>query len=223
MCTVDQVVRRGGDVIHRRVEGKLKRSEVLVSYLDGPAKSGALFARLFAEEAKIYVDNIVEKGQLAEAIADRKGVQALVFVDDFVGTGKSAATHLRELDEAIGEAVIEKKLKVVFAAVVAYMDGWKHLESLANELTMSVDMHAIEVIDERSRVFDEGSNSFRDDKERQLAEHLARRFGMNLQPRCPMGFGDLQLAVVFERGCPNNSLPVLWSAARSWVPLFPRH
>jgi len=222
MRDVDRVVRRGGDVIERRVAGKLKRSEVLVSYLDSPAKSGAHFARLYAEEARIYIDNIVEKGVLAEAVS-RGEVQALVFVDDFVGTGESAATCLRELDEAIGQTVIDRKLKVVFAAVVAYKSGWTRLEGLASDLTMDVDMHAVELLGDEACVFGKESGAFRDDQERQLAEHLSRYFGTKLEKRCPMGYGDQQLTVLFERGCPNNSLPVLWSAAESWVPLFPRH
>jgi hypothetical protein len=40
--------------------------------------------------------------------------------------------------------------------------------------------------------------------------------------RSPLGFGDCQALVVFETGCPNNSVPILWKQTGEWQPLFPR-
>jgi len=40
----------------------------------------------------------------------------------------------------------------------------------------------------------------------------------------PQGYGGTELAVVFERGCPNNSVPMLWGEATTpkWMALFRR-
>ena len=66
MRDIDEIVKRG--MIHKIKKGKLKRSDILVSYLDKPAKSGAHFARIYADEASIYVENVVAKNDLLETI-----------------------------------------------------------------------------------------------------------------------------------------------------------
>jgi len=57
-------------------------------------------------------------------------VRALVFVDDFVGTGHQAAERLRELDALLGDIIIAREIRVVFAAVVGYRDGCRFLEEI---------------------------------------------------------------------------------------------
>jgi len=222
MDEVHNIVRRG--LVHRRERGKLRRSDILVSYLDGPAKSGAEFARLYADEASIYVDNVVERGQLREILLTRTDIQALVFVDDFVGTGQSASEYLTALDTELADIVLERKIKVVFAAVVAYIDGWRCVEEITKELHIPVEPHACELLDETAKCLGERSSTFSDPSKREYAKKIALRHGKILEKRCPLGYGDLELAVVFERGCPNNSLPILWSesASHGFAPLFKR-
>jgi len=41
----------------------------------------------------------VERGKLATVVAEKVGLQALVFVDDFVGTGNSACEYFKKLAE----------------------------------------------------------------------------------------------------------------------------
>jgi uncharacterized protein len=79
----------GRGLVERRVLRQMKRDDIVVSYLDGPGKSGAHLARLYVDENGIYKDNMVELGQLEQALS-KANIQALVFVDDFVGTGESA-------------------------------------------------------------------------------------------------------------------------------------
>lgn len=74
-------------------------------------------------------------------------------------------------------------------------------------------------------MFGEYSKVFESDHDRGRALAIVRKYGLQLEKRCPLGFGELQLCVVFERGCPNNSLPVLWSEStkHKWKALFRRH
>src|SRR5262249_28302653 len=90
MTEAHGIVSRG--LVERRSHRQVKRSDILVSYLDGPGKSGAHLARLYVDENGIYKDNLVELGQLRHALSC-DGIQAVVFVDDFVGTGDSACSY----------------------------------------------------------------------------------------------------------------------------------
>ena len=222
MKEIHDVVKR--KTVHRIEPGKLKRSDILVGYLDNPAKSGAHLARLYADEASILVGNVVEKGKLAEVLNEREDIQALLFLDDFVGTGKSARAYLKEVHAMIAEIVSKREISVFFAAVVAYIDGRKDIEELCESLAPPIHTHVCEILDETARCFSEVSHIFPDTHERESAKAIALTYGKQLEKNCPLGFGELELAIVFERGCPNNSLPILWSesTAHKWIPLFKR-
>jgi hypothetical protein len=220
MAEAHNIAQRG---LARHLEHrKVKRSDILVSYLDNPSKSGARFARLYADEAEVYVDNIVEKGQLVEAL-QRDGIQALVFIDDFACTGNSVTEYLRELDDQLAEIVLERQIKVVFVAVVAFKQGWQHIEQFVNALEMPVIPHVCELIDDKAQCFSEKSDCFPDDDQREFAKRIATQYGRSLEKKWPLGYGDFGLVVVFERSCPNNSLPILWKETTTWMPLFKRH
>jgi len=222
MTEVDGIVRR--DIVWKVDKGKFKRSDILVSYMDGPAKSGAHFARLYADEAKIYVESVVEKGKISEALQNNKEVQAVVFVDDFVGTGQSASEYLSDLSLKIRESTENRKLKLYFIVVVAYIRGWRNLEKALEGFGLPIEAHACEILNEEAKCFGEKSAAFPDPNEREYAKKVALTYGKEIVRKNPLGYGDLELAVVFERGCPNNSLPILWSESvrPQWTPLFKR-
>ncbi|MDD3473369.1 MAG: AAA family ATPase [Syntrophaceae bacterium] len=222
MKEVDGIVRR--NVIQKVENRRFKRSDILISYMDGPAKSGAHFARLYADEAKIYVENVVEKGKLDEVLKANDNLKGIVFVDDFVGTGQSASEYLTGLQSIIKEATVNRGLKVFFIVVIAYSEGWKNLEKSFEQIGLPIETHACEILDEKAMCFGGKSSVFPDPAEREFAKKVAVTYGKQIVRKNPLGYGDLQLAVVFERGCPNNSLPILWSESVTpkWMPLFKR-
>jgi len=221
MTEVHGIVRR--DLSRVIDTSQRKRSDILVSYLDGPAKSGAHFARLYVDEAKILVDNVVERSKLLETLNTRTDIRAVLFIDDFVGTGHQASGNLKEIDAVIGPLIVQRGIKVVFAAVVAFIQGWRYLERIIDELSMPIQLHACEILDETSQCFGDNSEAFADEVQKEFARNLAYTTGKILERDCPLGYGGLELAVVFERGCPNDSLPILWSESGKWIPLFKRH
>lgn len=222
MKEIDGIVKRS--FIQKVEKAKFKRSDIIVSYIDGPAKSGAEFARLYADEAKIYVDNVIEKGKIFEEVENRKDIQAIVFIDDFVGTGQSALEYLTNLKTVLQNIIEKRELKIFFIAMVAYYNGWKKLENEIPGIGIPIETHACEILDESSRCFGEKSSIFSDQNEREEAKKIAIAYGRPIVKKNPLGYGDLEIAVVFERGCPNNSLPILWSESINpqWTPLFKR-
>lgn len=223
MSEVDSIVRRG--LKHRIEEGRAKRSDILVSYLDGVSKSGARFARIFADEASIYVDNIIEKGKLLHRISNDHSIKALVFIDDFVGTGNSLAAYLEQMDLELSKLLIEKGIKVVCVAVVACQEGVKAIQERIPHLNVPIDFHYLELLNEQDKAFSESSRVFPEPQERDLARRLALQHGKLLEKDHPLGYGDLEALVVFEQNCPNNNLPILYkdSIQHKWTAIFKRH
>jgi len=68
----------------RSLGERRKRSDIFVSYIDGPAKSGAHCAKLYADENEIYFGNVIEYGRIGKVLSEEQNVQALVFIDDLL-------------------------------------------------------------------------------------------------------------------------------------------
>jgi len=223
LAEANDVVTRG--LIRYLETRKFKRSDILVSYLDSPAKSGSQFARLYADEAEIYVDNVIAKEKLLDTIREKSDIKAIVFVDDFVGTGEQSASYLSELMIKLLPVVRQRNIKVVFIPIVAYIEGLRKIEALIQKQNLPVILHACVTLDESSKCFGDNSIYFEDSIQREYAMRLAERIGKKLEKDCPLGYGNLQLALTFEHSCPNDSLPILWSESSTpkWIPLFKRN
>src|SRR5262249_37883974 len=137
------------------------RSDILVSYLeDSPAKSGSYYAKRYSDENEIYYENIVVRSDLAKRLEGQHGFQALVFVDDFVGTGESAAAYFAKLADECGEMIRGCGLRVFFVAVAGFQDAKAGLESRLEQLRLPVKVHLCDPLDETARCFNDRSAAF---------------------------------------------------------------
>lgn len=194
----------------------------IVSYLGSPGKSGTAYARLYAQENRILTaTNVVAPEHLPEQISRTSEPQALIFVDDFVGTGNGAADALAELVET-QPFLRELSAPIYFFALCGFESGIHRIAQAVEELGLEIQIAACDLMTEADRVFSEHSVVFPDPAERSLAELLLTEKGRDLESHYPLGYGDMQALVVFEYSCPNNSLPVLWQKTAEWRPLFPR-
>jgi hypothetical protein len=235
----DGVVRAHFRTIHGAIEAALtaqgiavlpmstkqKRTEFRVCYLGLPGKSGAQLARMYADENRISADRIAE---LSDAQADTlrsSGVRVLVVVDDFIGTGNTIATQLTSLSQRTREALKDQGIHLFVAAAVGFPDGITRVESEARRAGLDVTVHVGETVDEADLPFSATSRLFPDRAERERARDLVTEIGAALVSKNPLGFGDCGGLIVFERQCPNNTLPILWkeSTRRPWKPLFARN
>jgi hypothetical protein len=191
-----------------------------VSYLEGVAKSGYQYARLYSEENKIIARNVVEPSKLASAFQGT--VKAVLWVDDFIGTG---STIVKQFEEHRDDLVaLQKQYDVrYFVGVIA---GLQESQAKASEaldgLGLRIELRVCEPLSNRDQCFSPESGVFEDDEERLRAKRIAEDFGRRIVAKHPLGFGDCGTCVVFERSCPNNNLPVLWGNSNGWAPLFPR-
>ncbi len=209
--------------LRQRIEKRQrKRKDILVSYPGGEGKSGATYARLYADENDIWYDNVVNLNTLVKRLEEDKEIQAIVFVDDFVGTGQSASSFLDELNARVDET-LRPLPKLMLVAIAGFKDAASRIESHAERLGFDLEVLVCDPLDASCSVFGDKSEAFADSTERTAAAKIAERAGRILEKKWPLGFGDCQATVVFDSSCPNNSLPVLWKEASGWLALFPRN
>ena len=221
-------VREAHGIVNRHLvqvieERRRKRSDILVSYLDGPGKSGSRYAKLYADENGIYADNVVERSQIGARLQkSSEHIRGLVFVDDLIGSGRSAAGNFEDLmnDEAFVQAC--NQVRLFFIAICGLESGRAALNQTLATLALEVEVHICDPLDDQDRLFTEKSRVFPDQPEREMAAARCRELGARLEKKHPLGYGDAQLAIIFEDTAPNNSLPILWKKQKGWLALFPR-
>ncbi len=217
------IVVRG--LVRRLETGKLKRDDILVSYLDNPGKSGAHYAKLYAEENAIYRGeggNVIERGKLGQALKQKQGLQALVFIDDFIGTGRSASEYFTMLAEEYGDLLRNCGLRLFFIALCGFEEGRSKIEGVLEELALDVNVRICDPLDDKARCFSDTSRIFPNPLDREIAKKIVYEKGLLLVRKAPLGFGECEATIVFEDSCPNNTLPILWAESKDWTPLFKR-
>lgn len=214
------IVRRG--LRHRMEAGKLKRDEIVVSYLGGVGKSGARYARLYADENGIYAGCVTEASELLAAIS-AESAQALVLVDDMLGSGDQAREFLTRLDAQVGAVIRRRNLKLVLVVLAGFDEAQMRVEQLAHDLELPLDVHVCDPLGDSARCFSEQSTAFEDEAAREEARGIAESYGRRLQRKSPLGYKDVQATIVFDESCPNGTLPILWDVKNGWRALFPRH
>ncbi|MDQ3691540.1 MAG: hypothetical protein M3406_16215 [Chloroflexota bacterium] len=215
-----QSVRRGLSYVLD--DGRRKRDEILVSYLDAPGKSGASYAKLYADENGIYYKNVIEPSEISERLAEDHAYHALVFVDDFVGSGDSVSEGLEAsvLPHASTYSSLKGGLYVL--AVAGFLSGKARVERAIEKLGLRATLRVLDPLDDSSRCFSSTSTAFPDEAERDQARRIASSYGRRLVKAAPLGYSGGEALVVFEQTVPNNCPAILWAKSGSWMPLFPR-
>jgi len=149
-------------------------------------------------------------------------IKALVFIDDFIGTGGSACQYFEELANECGELLRNPNLIVFFISVSGFQEAKTRLEAKLVELNVNVNVHICDPLDESAKVFSDRSKVFSNPRDLEQAKNVAYKHGSSIAKHDPLGYGDCQAAVVFPDACPNNTLPILWSDSNGWTPLFKR-
>ena len=216
----NEIVRRG--IIFQREKGQRRVREIAVSYVDGPGKSGASYASLYAEENGILAERVIEKSALERTLARLDEVQALVFIDDFLGTGSQAVTYLEELRPILARVVAKPGVKAYFLAVAGFGKAQDRVKDHLESWQIPVEVRVLKPMGEADRLFSDSSLAFPDPAVRLEAEAVARSYGSRIVVSHPLGFEGLGARVVFESSIPNNDPPILWGNGKGWKPLFER-
>ena len=161
----------------------------------------------------------LERARDLRAIA--VSLQTIVFIDDFAGTGRTIVRGLeRELD--LLRRAGRESIDAVVVCLVGFSSARARIERFASSRKVKVRVYFCEELGPEHSAFSESSTVFAHHAERMEARRVAESVGVSLERRQPLGYGGMEALVVFPEACPNNTLPILWSEAGKWRPLFPR-
>jgi len=208
-------------LVPRFRHGSGRRSEIVVSYFEGPGKSGFQYARLYAEENNIAARNVCEPSKVLPTLLEA-GAKAVLWVDDFIGTGDTVIARFREHREIAAELQRRHQAVLFFGAISGLSDSCAHVHDELQRMGIDVAVRVCDPVTREDLCFSPNSNVFLDEDERARAKRIAEDFGRRLVSSQPLGYGGCGTTIVFARSCPNNNLPILWSSTKDWISLFPR-
>lgn len=225
------------------LEKKIPRAVLKNSYFIGigshQGKSGPHLLYHFTHiYRKLFPD--VKSDELALRFADLNSFQkdwpnlnfpvdALVIIDDFIGSGHQAIKEL----SALKRQKAWKKLTKYFIIASGFEAGVKNVTDQFPELTERI-LVADKLMKEDDRAF--GRRLFPDEKERNRAKSLCNRIGQQIlsdrfeetadRKKHSLGWQGDQAFVVFDHNTPNNTLPIFWGTGnyrgKRWIPLYER-
>ena len=218
-----------GTKVSRPWDKRHARPDILLSSLDSsPGKSGSSFARVYAKENNIYVNNVASCDEIRKVIDENSQIRAIVFVDDIIASGGTTGRHLKWLNEELGELIRHQKLMVFIASVCGIRVGIEKIKDALEDLSLSAQVKVVvgEYLDESDQCFNNQSGAFSSLEDQHKAKRIAEEYGKKLEKGHPLGYDNGQLLVVFSDNCPNNTLPILWKKSTgkvNWRPLFKRN
>jgi len=210
---------------------KQTRNDVLLTYVDGPAKSGSEYAQLYAEVNLISSQCVVEMGSFANSAAEHERlhgvtVQSIIVVDDIVGTGGSIIKNVKNFIENNASFLQDRDASVFVIALTGTAEGIDRVRSAFGSIErIKVDLQVCSPLDDKSYAFKVKPGIWGSEDEYYAAKSTCQSIGLGVVSHSPLGFGDQGLLVVFPRTVPNNSLPIVHSDGRGdnqWRALFPR-
>lgn len=202
-----------------------KRTDnILISYFGGEGKRGGAYAKLYADENSIYHERVVAPEKLVERLTTLEDVEGVVFVDDFIGTGRTVSAQLVPIVERLAKDLNAGGVDLFLVAVAGFGGPAEGIRRKLEALVPRSHVSVVDRLDESDRCFSTESTTFPDSGQRTAARQVATEYGRKLVKTHPLGHDGSEALVVFEMTCPNNSLPILWAdgAAGNWTALFPR-
>lgn len=207
------------------------RKDVIVSYIDGEAKSGQYFASRYAEENSIPSGNVIPSERFSVDVerfetSENITINGVVLVDDIVATGKSISGNLDKFLTDNYQFISDRSLAVIIVVLVSTAEGEKAINKTIKKFeNIDVQYRVCETLAPKHFAFSESSKIWSSETEFDQAKALCNKIGSFVQKKQPLGYGGQGLLVVFPDRCPNNTIPLLHGSSNGeikWKPLFPR-
>ena len=200
-----------------------KTSGIVVSYLDNnPAKSGPEYAKIFVEKNNIYKGHSTEPEKISKKLLELENIDAIVFIDDFIGTGNSILENIKPILKQNEEKLVEKGIIIIIGVITGFLEAKHKVIEFIKKQKVRISLKIMAPLDNNDKCFDEHSMVYPQPIEREKARIAFRDIGTKLERKHPLGYGDCQATVIFPNTCPNNTLPILWKETKDWRPIFKR-
>ncbi|MFJ7437001.1 hypothetical protein ACIQW5_05015 [Methylorubrum thiocyanatum] len=206
-----------------------RRYDIMVTYVDGPAKSGSRYADKYAEENLISSTCVIEPELFAKRAVEHESkrnvtINGVVIVDDIAATGQSLADNVSEFLDNHAVFLSERNITVVIVTMLATRQADEKIrETLSMKNYKNVDLRVCEFLTGASFAFGEGLGIWESEDQKDHAKSVVLELGSKISKHDPFGYGGLGLLVTFYDTCPNNTLPIIHSSgAGGWQPLIIR-
>jgi hypothetical protein len=166
------------------------------------------FNELFVSRSDLFRQPMLPEGDPQKLGKD----DVVVLLDDFSGTGTQVCEAWNDPATSFG-ALLAGVGKVYLILVVASTAARRKISS-----DTTISLVAAHELHESDNVFSDKCKHFTNADRAKLLH-----YGEIADKRCPKGFGDCGLVVVFQHRPPNNSIPILHADHSKWTGLFPRH
>ena len=173
-------------------------------------ESGPDIARRFrnANNLSSRQSQFVELPRLSEAVF-KANQPTVVFLDDFVGTGKQVSDAWRD----VLSSIVPEFVPMYLLVVAAYSDGIRRVERKT-----PIKVLHVHLLGGRDQLLSSANQSL-SNSEKNAIRNYCEKAGNQ-----PLGFGDLGALVSFAYGTPNNTISVIRGSEkqRPWKGLLPR-
>ena len=146
--------------------------------------------------------------------------EIVIFVDDFIGTGKSFLRDWQK--EGLHEFMVVNDLYekgMYYVAAIAMQSAKEYLKYKLPEVTV--------IGDTRSRIFCPKHSPFILGEGSLKMKEIAIKYGLGIRVYSqkpmfqPLGFSNSEALIAFDHSTPNNTLPIIWGD-KNWYPIYPR-
>jgi len=184
----------------------IRQNRILFVPIGQPYEGSSVIARALRDELRSEnrIRYMADLERLTPGTFD-----ALVFVDDFSGTGKT----LESWWDNVESIVLPRNVPFAIALLVLNYRARPLIEQFANVL-------CVDELDETCNAISQESDIFTAIEKVRLC-HYCRR--TSCSEKYLLGYGECGLLVAFKHQCPNDSLPILWYTRENhWEGLFRR-
>lgn len=197
---------------------------LLVPFADYP-KSNDIVMYLITKcpvYKKIEKENRIEITVDIENYKIKKDI-VLVYIDDFIGTGKSFNKWFKKnkISDLFNIQPRPHDEQALVAAIIME-DGYQFMTHSYPEVNIFAET--------RFKIFSTINSPFNLSENRIEMRKLCLKYGYTIKTGFqlpnntfydPLGFGKSEALVAFDYGTPNNSLSIIWGDS-NWKPIFPR-
>lgn len=213
------------DYFLKKIMVKYTNRNIYLSFLAEFGKSGShlIYYLKKTPSFNLYKDKIIILEGLNDIKTILKNEDLLILLDDIIGTGESTVTFY---NETVKRQISDEGFKIkIILLCIAYMSN--------STKTISRAIKNFEIFGTPyKKAFIYSDSIFGHRKKMILIKKFCYKYGLKLfslknqKTRAiinyPLGYGNSQSLIVFEHSVPNNTLPIIWSSKRSWIPLYPR-
>lgn len=214
-------------LINRLFESIQEKTRFLC--VGNPSESSAHLLYFFRQENLLKRDLFISPHELfahtkeegiIQASIVTKGIERIVLLDDFCGSGKQAKSFNDEFVKFLKEEA--PQIHVSYFALFAIEKGLSKVEELSFD-----QVEAIFKLDSSYKCFSEDSRFFIEEDEKvefkASCRQMCLRYGRRLCPSMPLGFRNCQMLLGFHHNTPNNTLPIFYIEKNGWSPMFKRY